>query len=218
MSNYDVFRGRCGDWAKGLEILSDFPSEDKRYEKIQVEEETIGLVITLLSPDSGYFLPPSEVDLIVTRPDSSQVHEEENESCFANFAEKRLNLLVVNNPPAGSWRIDVASTGRVAFSVNLSLFKSRSKIPGSPGRLAPPGGPGGPLLPHCRACKITAKGLALAIVAAASLATIPHALILAVGGFLGVPGTVFASAFIGSALDDSASVIAEKLCKSVRLC
>jgi hypothetical protein len=218
MSDFDIFRTRCADWAKGLEILSAFPSEGEHSETIEVEKESSGLAVTILSPDSGYLLPSSEVTLTVTNPDGEIPREEDSEGCFAHFYEKELNVLVVNNPLVGEWKVTVASSGRLPFSLNLSVFKSRSRMPGSPGRVPPPGvgSPGGP--PHCRACKMTAKGLALAIVAAASLATLPHALVVAVAAYLGGVGTAIATAFIASVLSDSASVIAEKLCKAARLC
>src|SRR5262249_22966029 len=69
----------------------------------------------------------------------------------------------------------------------------------------------------CRGCKMVAKGLAVAIVAAVTLPAIPSALITAVAAYLGV-GSVVAAAFIGSVVGDTADIIAETLCKRIGLC
>jgi hypothetical protein len=64
---------------------------------------------------------------------------------------------------------------------------------------------------------MTAKALAVAIIAAAPMAVIPAALTTATAAYLGV-STVFAGAFIGSVAGDTADVIAEKLCQYIGLC
>lgn len=53
--------------------------------------------------------------------------------------------------------------------------------------------------------------------AAATLPALPAALIASVAAYLGV-GTVIAAAFISSVLGDTVDMIAEKLCKRVKLC
>lgn len=211
MTNLDVFRSRLGDWAQALEILS-FESE-KTYghqETVDIEEGTCALAIAVLKQDTVYL--PDQLSLIVTDPSGRRTIEgEEDEDRFAVFYRGYLTALVVRNPVVGPWTLEV-DTGGSAFALNLTAFKSRAAVPGGPG------GPGPTL--RCRACKMTTKGLAMAIIAAVTagaIAAIPHALIAAVAAYLGI-GAAAAAAFISSVLGDTADQIAEKLCKAVRLC
>ena len=122
----------------------------------------------------------------------------------------------------GTWRIQVqpGETSR-PFVVAFSAFAPAGFSADTPPPVPPPpaagGGGGAPPL-RCRVCKVTAKGLAVAIVAAVAVQAAPAALIAAVSSFLGGVGTIAAAAFINSVVGDAADVVAEKLCRKVGLC
>lgn len=122
----------------------------------------------------------------------------------------------------GIWRVRIQpGETRVPFSVAFSTFASAGLFSGAPPPAPPPpaaGPPGGVPPFRCRACKVTAKGLAVAIVAAVAVQTAPAALVAAVSSFLGGVGTLAAAAFINSVVGDTADVVAEKLCVWIGLC
>lgn len=128
------------------------------------------------------------------------------------FVYSSSRLIVVNKPiVAGYWKISTHS-GIVPYAVTAMAFHPQVP-PNSP----PSPGPSGASPFKCRACKTTAKALSLAIVAAATLPALPAALLASISTYLGA-STAIAVAFVTSVLNDTADVIAEKLCKSVGLC
>jgi hypothetical protein len=123
----------------------------------------------------------------------------------------------------GTWRIQVEpGEAPRPFAVAFSTFAPGGYSANTPPPPLPPsppaGGAGGTPPPRCRICKVTAKGLAVAIVAAIAVQAAPAALIAAVSSFLGGVGTIAAAAFINSVVGDTADVVAEKLCRKVGLC
>jgi hypothetical protein len=213
MSDFDVFKSYCADWAHGVEIVCPLGVSGGHTEEVEIEKDSVGLAVAVLNPDTDRLISSEDYELIILDPDEDVIREQDDKERFAYFYEKRLSAFVAFGPQAGRWRFEVSSNGNSPLVLGVSIFKARSRVPGSPS---------GPPTFRCAACKATAKGLAMAIVAATTaaigIAAIPHALIALVAAFLGIAGTAAAIAFISSVWGDTAKEIAEKLCKAVRLC
>jgi hypothetical protein len=219
MSNFDIYSLQLADWAYAMEIASPTPTGDSYEGQILVEKESSSLVIAVCQNDEGDLVAANDLELQVSDPASRVIEATDTKDLYAVVLEyegyRQLSLLLVTDPPAGTWRISLKSHGGTPFFVNVSVFGSRTTVP-NPRTPTVPGTPSAPRL-RCRVCKTTAKALALAIIAAAALPALPHALIGAVAGYLGV-GSVVAAAFIASVLGDTANEISEKLCRAIRLC
>jgi hypothetical protein len=217
MSAFDVYTVRIADWAYAMEITSPRPTDGVHEGEFVVEKGTEGLVAAVSQNDAGDPISPEDLDLQIIDPRGHSVDSTETDTLYTVARDyegyRQVSLLVMVNPPAGPWKVSLKSHGRTPFFVYLSVFGARTNVPGAVSSSTAPAIP----RPRCRVCKITARALALAIIAAATLPALPHALIAAVAAYLGV-ATVVAAAFISSVLGDTTNVIAEKLCRAVRLC
>jgi hypothetical protein len=211
MATVETYIAQVPDWASQVEFVVHEPTgESSRLGSFNLEPEfpPVFLVAVVSTPNG--LCPPfldASIELDDPRQQISQADTDEKDV----FVSRDSRLIIINSPRPGRWDVG-ARDGVIPYAVTVMAFHPAIR-PNSP----PSPGPTGASPFKCRACKITAKGLALAIVAAAALPAIPAALIIAVNAYLGV-GTVVAAAFILSVLEDTADVIAEKLCKKVGLC
>ena len=208
----EVYASTVPDWATQLELVVQEPEDSKSIKPVDFDvrpESSLLFIVATVSTPNGLFPPFLDAQLSLIDP-NGDVHHLAPKLPGA-FASIKPGLVVIEHPPRGIWHLS-AMSGVVPYAVTAMGFHPQVP-PNSP----PSPGPGGASPFKCRACKTTAKALALAIVAATALATLPAALIGAVAAFLGV-GKVIAAAFIASVLGDSASVIAERLCVKVGLC
>jgi hypothetical protein len=213
MRDFDIYSVQLAEWAHSMEIASRTPTGDQYEGQILIEKGSSSLVIAVCQNDEGDPVAARELELHVSDPQSVSIESDIRDDLYAVVLEydghKQLSLLVVTDPQPGTWLLSLKSRGGAPFFVYVSVFGSRTNVPS-------PTTPPAPRL-RCRVCKITTKALALAIIAAATLPAIPHALIVAVGAYLGV-GVVVATTFVSSVLGDTANEIAEKLCRAIRLC
>lgn len=131
----------------------------------------------------------------IASPDGKIMGEISRESPF----------FVSNEPQSGKWHFRIVSEGFGHFSISVAAF-------GNPPFDVPRESP-----IKCKACKIIAKALAAAIVAAALLPHIPVVLVDAVAKFLGILAAS-AAAFITSVVNDMVDIITEKLCRMIGFC
>jgi len=214
MEFFDMYMSRAADWAYSMEISTELPQEGKLELPFSVENSTKTLIFTASTSDDIHLPWPLGLDTDLVDPKGRRFNEAvDDASLFVQLKYKQPSLVVLIEPHAGNWHLKLSSDGHFPFAVNMAAYKDLSATQAAKAAV---GGPGQPPL-KCRACKATAKALALAIVAAATLSAIPSALVSAVAAYMGV-GAVVAAAFIASVLGDTASLIAEKLCKAVGLC
>lgn len=208
MDAFDTYLTRIPAWATSLEVVAETPREGSDRIDFAVEEEALFLVVVASLPNGSR---PSWLD---ARIDTDDLPKEVRPGADTEngFVDKDRGLIVLQRPHPGNWRFGISSTGRTPFAVNLMAFHPVGPSLSSPSQATRPW-----QSVRCRACKMTAKALALAIVAAAALPALPQALLAAVASFLGV-GVAIAAAFIGSVIGDTADIIAEKLCRKVGLC
>jgi hypothetical protein len=207
--SFDSYRIEIPGFATSLELVNNVPAEPIK-ESINFRDNTLFLVATLTLPNGQQ--PPWDLGRLELNGEDYFQKPADNKDVYAN---DRGTVVIVNrsSPARSTWTIQVTpGTLPLPVAVNLMAFHGHVGAGSSP--IPPP--PSGSTF-KCRGCKITAKALALAIVAAAALAAIPAALIAAVAAYLGV-GAIVAGAFIGSVIGDTADVIAEKLCKGLGMC
>jgi hypothetical protein len=208
----EIYRANVPDWADSLELVV-VPAESTSIE-VLVEERSKFLIGVVASPDGDILRRQNGfARLIVREPGKGRLYEgpENTERLFLSGKEEGPGLIVINEPSSGSWTMIADRMGLFPFSINIMVFHPPANYAGltSPPQL--------PLGWKCRACKMTAKALALAIVAGLAMSFFPASTAAAVAAFLGVKLPI-ATAFIASVMGDSASAITEKLCKLVGLC
>jgi hypothetical protein len=205
-------------WATSLQAIEGV-REGEREQSFEVQlAQPPQFVIANLTVAGGK-LPPWPMGRLSLHAGGGTWYRYQDDD--SQYVNERSTLIVLNRIQHTHWRIDLEATGELPLELNFMAFHpvglggsgSPPVPPLLPAAAAPPPPPSG----YCRPCKITAKALALAIVAAATLPALPAALITAVASYLGVTAVV-AAAFIGSVLGDTADIIAEKLCVRVGLC
>ncbi len=207
---FDQYFVQMPGFATSLELVGDMPAEPTT-ESIRLNEEASFLVaaLTLLNGQQ----PPWDLGRLELKGNDYFGQPQDNPDVYVNN-QGTLAILNGKSPADSVWSITVLP-GTIALPVAVNFMAFHGGVvaaSSSPPVILPSGSTF-----RCRGCKITAKALALAIVAAATLPAIPAALIAAVAAYLGV-GAVIAAAFIGSVIGDTADVIAEKLCKKIGLC
>ncbi len=205
---FDSHRVVMPEFATSLEMVNDEPKESFE-ETIELAEGAEFLVATLTLPNGQQ--PPWDLGRLELRGARYYSEQLDNDAVYIN---QRGSIAVLNEPQGQTWTVRY-SPGPIVLPVAVNFMAFHRRSHGSSPRILPATSAGSTF--KCRSCKITAKALALAIVAAAALPAIPAALIAAVAAYLGV-GTVIAAAFIGSVIGDTADIIAEKLCKKIGLC
>ena len=214
MSNYDITKGRCADWAQWLEIASPIPDIGEHSEKINVEEGSSALILTIFMSSGGFGPLPQAVKIALVDPEGwTPTDSEDSAERFIYTRNGQPYLVVITDPIPGQWQLHIYSEGKSPFAVNLCVFKA---VANAPNVAASASMSGTPRL-RCTICKSVTKALALAIVAAGTLKALPAALVAAVAAYLGLAKAA-ATVFINSVLGDGATKIAEKLCKAIRLC
>jgi hypothetical protein len=201
MSSIQTYTVTDPDWATGTEyvIHQPKPGYDRDLASITIPPAPLPdqqpfLTAIITTPYEQ--LAPLDTRLSPTDPKGIRYDQDTSNPLYLGINQR---LLIATTP--GTWQLTTRE-GQFPYAVHTMLFH--------PATTTPPSG-------KCRVCKITAKALALAIVAALTLATIPHHLLLAVAAFLKV-GPAVAAAFIASVVGDTASTIAEKLCTQIGLC
>jgi hypothetical protein len=241
MAAIETYSASVPDWATQVEFVVHEPSgvlaldreeePDRAYERDRggrglgtfrlISESEIPplFLIAVLSTPNGLFPTSLDASIQLTDPrqrvfpapdtisDSVTTYHDTRDL----FVSPDARLIIIHNPSTDDWDV-AAKDGVSPYAVTVMAFHP-AELPNSP---PSPGSTGGSPF-KCRACKTTAKGLALAIVAAAVLHALPAALIIAVGKFLGVASPI-AAAFIQSVIGDTVDVIAEKLCRKIGLC
>jgi hypothetical protein len=214
MSNYDITKGGCADWAQWLEIASPIPDVFEYSGDINVEEASSALILTMFVSNERFESLPRGVKIALVDPKGwSPTNDEDVSERFIYTHDGQPYLAIITNPMPGRWKLHIYSEGKSAFAANLCVFKP---LVNAPNVAVSASTPGPPRL-RCGICKSVTKALALAIVAAGTLKALPAALIAAVAAYLGL-AKVAAAAFINSVLGDGATKIAEKLCKAIGLC
>ena len=207
----EVYASTVPDWATEVELVVHEPENKQRIKAadfdLRSEAALLFLVATISTPN-GLFPQFLDARLEIIDPNGTPYHRAPPPGAFASVSP---GIVIIDSPVRGIWKI-AAVSGVIPYAVTAMGFH-----PEVPPNSSPSPGVSGASPFKCRACKATAKALALAIVAAAMLPALPTALIVAVSTYLGV-GAVIAAAFISSVLGDTASVIAEKLCQWVGLC
>ena len=205
MYNVDTYKTIIPTWASSVEMVADVPFKGEMHEKLIVPDNADFIVAVASLPNGAR---PAWLDIKMSLRDPKENFYNEPINNDEWFSSEDNDLVVLNSPNHGNWAIELYSTGSAPFAVNFLAFHPLIKP-------ASPPSPGVPF--KCRACKTTAKALALAIVAASTLPAIPAAFIATVASFLGVT-VVIAAAFIGSVISDTADLVTEKLCKYVGIC
>ena len=206
----EIYTSTDPDWASHIELVVHEPDESPIAPvPFSLDGDSLKFLVATISTPNGLFPPFLDAKLRLSDPRGRTYQQ--TISSPEIFVSTSPALVVIDNPMRGEWELS-AESGIVPYAVTAMGFHPsiQSSSPPSPG-------PSGSSPFKCKACKITAKALALAIVAAASLQALPAALIASVAAYLGV-GTAIAIAFISSVLGDTADMIAEKLCKRVKLC
>lgn len=210
MSALEKYLSSVPDWATSAEYVIHQPEGELDLEFTVPEQHTNYFLIVAISTPNDLIPPFLNAKFELYGPNGYYYEPGDNESYFFSPDKK---LAVIMYPDSGQWRINSNSNGeRIPYSVNIMVFH-----PEIPPNSPPSPGSSGSSPFKCNACKITTKALALSIVAAATLPVLPGALIASVTAYLGV-GSIVAAAFISSVLGDTADIIAEKLCKKVKLC
>jgi hypothetical protein len=207
----ETYRSSVPDWATQLELVVHEPQTTQVQQvefQIDPEYEPLFLVSVVTMP-SGQFPPFLDAQLNLTQPQGYLVPVASTAAQYV--AQSPTRLIVIDRPARGTWKISASGTD-FPYAVTTMVFH-----PAIPQSSAPSPGTTAASPFKCRACKTTAKALALAIVAAATLQAFPAALIAAVAHFLGATAIV-ATAFISAVIKDTVDVIAEKLCRWVLLC
>ena len=210
MDQFDAYFTQIPDWATSLELIASEPEERFGEFPFLVPEGSKFVVATTSSAEGRE--PASGLVRLETKTPDEDLSEKtlENEQ---EFIHENRGLIVLNDPKAGRWNFAVRSELNEPYAISLMAFHpSGQKLANASS------GSSTPTPWKCRACKSTAKALALAIVATATFPAIPQALITAVSTFLGGMSAAAVGAFISSLLGDTADVIAEKLCQKVNLC
>ena len=205
----EVYSAAVPDWATCMEVVVPDPTIELPVFRFASDSKNETLfVLGVISTPNG--LVPPFLDARMQCDLGDNVYEKliGDERAFIS-AEQRM--FVFNQPHPGKWEVSVEG-GSIPFAMHLMAFH-----PAIPPNSPPSAGPSGASPFKCRACKTTAKALALSIVAAAALPALPKALLAAVAAYLG-ESTVIAAAFIASVIGDVADMISEKLCKRVGLC
>lgn len=207
MAQFDLYTAEIEGWAKVAEVACEIPEHGERTLNIDVEEGA-ALVVVLSEPNGFQSNNPefSGVEVRIVSPDERVIDNVITENGQYLFAD--------DSALPGTWTLSVSSAGEAPFSLNVVSYKEPEE--GSPIAVAAASGRGGPPW-KCRACKMVAKALALAIAAGLGMLAVPAAVIAAVAKFLGIV-IVMATAFIQSLLGDSADIIATKLCRRLGLC
>ncbi len=214
MSNYDITKGGCADWAQWLEIASPIPGVFEYSGEINVEEASSALILTTFASNERFQPLGHGVKIAVFDPKGWSLTDDEDASeRFIYTHDGQPYLAIINNPILGRWTLQIYSEGESAFAVNLCVFKAVVDAP----NVAASASASGPPRLRCGICKSVTKALALAIVAAGTLKVLPAALVAAVAAYLGLAKAA-AAAFNNSILGDGATKIAEKLCKNIGLC
>ncbi len=208
MSNAEQYISIVPDWATSKEVIVHDPENDNAIIEYEPEAnfETL-FVLAVATTPNGQSPPFLDVAMTVEGPEFLNEPGTDGSTYFSNDRQ----LLIVNTPYNGKWYV-CASGDVTPFALNFLAFHPAVR-PNSPSSLGLSGN--SPF--KCTACKSTAKALSLSIVAAATLPTLPKALIGAVATYLGA-SIAIAAAFISSVIGDTASVISEKLCEKVGLC
>ena len=207
--SFDTYGAVLPGFASSLELVGDGLGEPIST-SFTLQEPARFVLATLTLPNGQQ--PAWDLGRLELKNNNSAFVEPQNDE--QTYVDPRGNLVIVNGKYAADsyWSVYVAPTNPpLPVAVNIMAFHGNLNAAAPPAIVVP-----GPTL-RCRGCKITAKALALAIVAAAALPALPAALIAAVAAYLGV-GAVIAAAFIGSVIGDTADIIAEKLCKKIGLC
>lgn len=195
------------NWATSHEYFVENPSDESPRCEVQPSRRESGFLIATISTPEGHFPPflDAELDFNI---DFAQQRLSNDENFYLSSDKK---ILVIACPDLREPFLIEAKGEKIPYCLTVTHFHPDSSLIQSQIKSSPP-------VPfRCKACKSTAKALALAIVAAAALPAIPSALITSVATFLGW-GAVPAAAFIASVIGDTADAIAEKLCKKVGLC
>lgn len=208
---FDKYESVIDGWATSLELVRDYPDEQEDSIEFEIGEYAPFLVVVSTLPN-GQRLPWSGSQFYLRGPQYELVYATDDEVAYV---DEQGSLAVINNPPSGTWQLTIPQT-TTPVAIHLMVFHPRMDANGVPAPPVPPPTPSGPTF-KCRACKTTAKALALSIIAAATLPSLPAALVSSVAAFLGV-AKVIAAAFIASVIGDAADAIAEALCKKVGLC
>ncbi len=212
MSNYDITKGRCADWAQWLEIASPIPDVWEYSGEINVEEASSALILTTFASNERFQPLRHGVKIALVDPKGwSPTNDEDTSERFIYTHDGQPYLAIISNPKPGRWKLQTYSEGETAFAVNLCVFKAVVNAPNVAASAS-----GSPRL-RCGICKSVTKALALAIVAAGTLHALPAALVATVAAYLGLAKAA-AAAFISSILGDGATKIAERLCKTIGLC
>ncbi|MCH7502566.1 MAG: hypothetical protein IIA10_04350 [Proteobacteria bacterium] len=188
-------------WAHEEVLIGSQMSTKYRF-AIDGESDNSFIIAVLTTPDgkSVDFLD-AHLDIVAPNGEQFETGTYPNEERL--FLSEQKHLFVLNQPQRGDWTVS-AQGGLLPFALNIFVFIGRGPSPPSP-----------PV--RCRVCKSMAKALALALVAAATLPSLPAALIAVVAKFLGAT-IVVAATFISSVVGDVADVIAKKLCKIIGMC
>src|SRR6266404_2318384 len=177
MSNYDITKGRCADWAQWLEIASPIPDVFEYSGEIHVEEASSALILTTFAANERFQPLHHGVKIAMFDPKGwSPTNDEDETEHFIYTHDGQPYLAIINNPMPGRWKLQIYSEGESAFAVNLCVFKAVAKAPNV---AASASAPGPPRL-RCGICKSVTKALALAIIAAGTFKVIPAALVAAV--------------------------------------
>lgn len=223
---FDFYQTDIPELATSKEIVLEAPIANTSLPAQQsIEIDTVPeFLIAVTSAPNGTQLDwiKDDVRLDITDPNNHGILPNID---YDNSADFFINptLFIRNKPLNGKWTIKISSSGKLPFAVNVIAYHPSTSVIALPTPQAA-GQPSTPLpapaqrVPFkCGACKKVLKGLAISIVAAATLTALPQALITTVGALLGMAQTA-AAAFIMSVITDTVGGITEKSCKAIGLC
>lgn len=209
MADRQYYLASDDSWATASEVVINDPVAGGGFNlPLRVEPHVqVEFAVFAISTSTGKWAPFVDAALTILDENLNTLPlSAESPTAFLS-PDSRVAILI--KPPSRSWYASI-SEGTVPFAVATCAFHQAAAPDSQTFSTIP--------RTRCRLCKMTAKALALAIVASVGAAALPAALLSAVAAYLGGIGTVAAAAFINSVIGDAVDEVAEKLCIAVSLC
>ena len=108
MSNYDITKGRCADWAQWLEIASPIPDVWEYSGEIDVEEASSALILTTFASNERFDSLPRGVKIALVDPKGwTPTDNEDVNERFIYTHDGQPYLAIITNPVPGRWTTQI---------------------------------------------------------------------------------------------------------------
>lgn len=207
---YDVIYSNVYEVGRGFEITSVARSKATITKSIEVASGASSIILVSSIPLRMPIGWGNDVSIKLTDPQEGSELKPQNDDCryieMHEGLQKLPRIFVANSPCSGTWTLEITSKERFPLEVYAATYDQSSKL----NKEARPF--------RCRACRMTTKALAAAVVFTATMKLAPAALVIALSARLGDVGTDVALEFMKSVAGDSIDIVAEKLCSAIQLC